>query len=293
VTDECLACHEGQPRSHLAGAFSHKKETVIRFDHIKHVARVDAGCQSCHPLDPVKPDERNPLLPSMTRCLECHPHGQAFANDTCSPCHERSKKGTLVLDPAGKPLVPPAWMQGAEHDGAWVLTHAMSAATRPGLCAACHTDAHCAGCHAGKVKPAAIHPGDWLSFHPVTATVGDLRCSACHSYQAFCLTCHRRTGVAWDSPTGQGVPAGDVFHPSGWYSLAGTSLHAKQARKNLATCVSCHTENDCITCHSSSSTFSVSPHPPSGLWLEKCKGLSRKNPLSCLKCHPSVPLSCR
>ena len=293
VKEACRSCHSGKPRSILSARFEHAKKAVIRFDHEKHTPWMKGGCTACHALDPAKPDARNPLLPSMQACIGCHPHDKAFASDVCMPCHTKTKKGTLDLAPGGKVLTPPAWMHGADHDGVWVLTHAPAAATRPGLCAACHTDQDCASCHAGKVKPESIHPGDWLSFHPVSAGLGELRCSACHSYQAFCVTCHRKAGVAWDSPSALGVPAGDVFHPQGWYSLGGPSKHAVQARKNLSSCVSCHTENDCITCHSSSSTFSVSPHPPQGLWLDKCRVLAKKNPTSCLKCHPSVPTQCK
>jgi hypothetical protein len=293
LKDDCRACHAGKPRSILTERFSHAAKASIRFSHESHVDRIESGCRGCHPLDPARPDDRNPGLPAMTLCIGCHPHDAAYASDTCGPCHLKTKKGTLKLDPAGKPLTPPPWMNGAVHDGAWVLTHAPSAATRPGLCRACHTDTDCAACHAGKIKPEAIHPGDWLHFHPVSAALGDLRCSACHTYQEFCITCHRKAGAAWDSPTTQGVPAGDVFHPTGWYSLSGQSKHAVQAKKNLTTCVSCHTEQDCITCHSAAGSFSISPHPPPGAWLSKCSILAKKNPTSCLKCHPSVPLSCR
>ncbi|MBW2261681.1 MAG: hypothetical protein JRG91_06875 [Deltaproteobacteria bacterium] len=293
LTGACRSCHASAPRSILSARFEHAGKAAIRFDHEKHTPWMKGGCTACHSLDPARPDDRNPLLPSMQACIECHPHDKAFASDLCVPCHVKTKKGTLALAPAGKTLTPPAWMHGADHDGAWVLTHAPAAATRPGLCAACHTDRDCAACHAGKVKPESIHPGDWLNFHPVSANLGELRCSACHSYQAFCLTCHRKAGVAWDSPSTLGVPAGNVFHPPGWYSLGGPSKHSVQARKNLSSCVSCHTESDCITCHSSSSTFSVSPHPSPGLWLDKCRLLAKKNPTSCLKCHPSVPLQCR
>jgi hypothetical protein len=186
-------------------------------------------------------------------------------------------------------------MHGASHDGGWVLEHAPAASTSPGLCAACHTDTDCASCHAGKVKPPAIHPGDWLHFHPVSAALGELRCSSCHSYQEFCITCHRKVGAAWDSPSKLGVPAGDVFHPEGWYSLSGPSKHAHEAKKNLTSCVSCHTENDCISCHSASSALPGvgSPHPSASQWFEKCKVLVKKNPTSCLKCHASVPAACR
>jgi len=155
-------------------------------------------------------------------------------------------------------------------------------------------NADCAACHAGKVKPASIHPGDWIQFHPVTAKTGDLRCSACHGLQDDCITCHRKTGNAWDSPTNLGVPAGNVFHPEGWYSLSGgANKHAKQAKKNLVSCASCHSETSCIVCHAATSLIAASPHPSPGLWHVKCKSLAAKNPTSCLKCHPSVPAACR
>jgi len=289
LEEACQSCHEGKPGSLLAERMKHAKKTAIKFDHSSHASTSKIACTKCHPLDPEDPDASDPGLPGMALCISCHPHSDAYASDSCTPCHIKTKKGTLKLDPGGKKLAPPAWMSGALHDGAWVLDHAGAAATRPGLCSACHTDTDCATCHAGKVKPASIHPGDWVSFHPVSAALGDLRCSSCHSYQEFCVTCHRKAGAAWDSPASLGIPSGDVFHPEGWYTLGGQGKHGLEAKKNLATCVSCHTEKDCTMCHSAMSSFSVSPHPPAGLWLVKCKVLAKKNPTTCLKCHASVP----
>ncbi len=134
---------------------------------------------------------------------------------------------------------------------------------------------------------------DWNDFHAVAASMGGLKCGSCHGSQEFCLSCHQKAGVAWSSPIGLGVPAGDVFHPEGWYSFGGPGKHGKEAKKNLATCVSCHTEADCTMCHSAESTFSVSPHPGAGTWLKKCGSLAKKSPSTCLACHLAVPAACR
>jgi hypothetical protein len=291
--EECARCHETQPRSLLTARFRHAKATGIRFDHAAHAPPVVPGCEACHPLHPVSPDVHAPALPTMEQCISCHPHDAAWAVDLCSPCHLHAKNGKLVLDTPGGPLTPEGWMHAAAHDDLWVTGHAPTASNHPGFCAACHTDGDCASCHAGHVKPASIHPGDWIQFHPVAASLGRLRCTSCHDLQHDCITCHRKAGVAWDSPITLGIPAGDVFHPPGWTSLDGGSGHAVQARKNLAACVSCHTESDCITCHSASAMIPVSPHPPASTWLGKCKTMAGKNPASCLKCHDAVPAICR
>ncbi len=289
IVKACEKCHEGPPRSLLTERFRHAKRVAIVFDHSAHAS--NATCATCHPMDG-QGSSGEPALPSMPLCIKCHPHEQAWEADQCSPCHLETKMGTIKTDLPGALLVPPGWMHGAEHDGSFLTDHAAAAAARPGLCAACHLETDCAACHAGKVKPAAIHPGDWIQFHPVSSALGKLRCSSCHSYQSFCVTCHRKTGVAWDSPSTLGVPSGNVFHPEGWSSLSGQSKHAKQAKKNLMGCVSCHTESDCIACHSASALIPVSPHPSTGSWHVQCKALAKKNKAACLKCHPTVPPVC-
>ena len=72
------------------------------------------------------------------------------------------------------------------------------------------------------------------------------------------------------------------IHPPGWADLVpGPNHHAMTARNAMATCVSCHTEDECIRCHADQ-TLRVSPHG-SGF-----KGgiLQSRNSTSCKKCHP-------
>ena len=68
-----------------------------------------------------------------------------------------------------------------------------------------------------------------------------------------------------------------------------SSAHAKEARKNLTSCQSCHADgNVCMKCHSAVSGLKVNPHPRS--WSSIKGRLSRASDnKSCLKCHLTVP----
>ena len=57
--------------------------------------------------------------------------------------------------------------------------------------------------------------------------------------------------------------------------------HGQAARQSLESCVSCHIERDCLTCHSVVRGRGFSPHGP-GFDSER---MLRKNPQLCIACH--------
>jgi hypothetical protein len=167
-------------------------------------------------------------------------------------------------------------------------------------CLQCHKRTECIDCHGGTVRPFDIHPSDYESLHGVDARRNTPDCSTCHRLQSFCVGCHQRTGVTADpegglpghkpnNPFGTGTQV-KTFHPPGWAreeALGPPSGHAEQARRNIRSCVSCHREESCLTCHSADPIrgMAVSPHGP-GFWgTARCKALSSKNRRACLKCH--------
>jgi hypothetical protein len=296
----CLKCHAKKPVSLTTLKVKHKGAAEVVFPHKKHLAgKAGKGkCLACHVLEK-KSGEKNkkndPGLPGMKNCIACHTHTVQYDAFLCTICHFKEKEGTLVKKlKNGALLKPPSWMAGIGHDAAWYKQHEISAGSDASLCATCHTNQDCDACHAGtgKARPELIHPDDWIQMHGYSSLAGDLHCASCHTLQSFCLPCHRRSGVAWDSPSGLNVPPGSLLHPEGWYSFpgsGGSSLHAKEAKKSLSSCVACHTEYDCMTCHSAPLP-DFNPHPPSSVWLKKCGTLYSKNPSVCLKCHaPGSP----
>jgi hypothetical protein len=62
--------------------------------------------------------------------------------------------------------------------------------------------------------------------------------------------------------------------------------HGVAARQNIESCISCHSERDCLTCHSAQSGRHFNPHGP-GFDPER---LRRRNPQTCAACHGrSIP----
>jgi hypothetical protein len=69
--------------------------------------------------------------------------------------------------------------------------------------------------------------------------------------------------------------------------------HGFHAQRNIRQCASCHTENTCLTCHSTATGLSpganINPHPPRFGRSFKCKQLRATNSRMCAKCHIPVP----
>jgi len=304
LLQECKTCHVTKPSAFTTLRVKHKNSVEVIFPHSKHLSENpdEKACKKCHAFDqdaePKPGKKANPGLPDMRRCLDCHRHRKQYEALLCGTCHFTDKDGTLKTHLSGALMLqPPAWMSGTKHDALWFKEHEAAAANNGSLCAACHVNDDCDRCHAGtgQAMPSEIHKDDWIMMHGQASMAGDLHCTSCHNLQHFCLPCHRRSGVAWDSPSGLDVPSGSVFHPEGWYAYPGpgkTSSHALQAKKSLSSCVSCHTEYDCMLCHAAPFA-EMSPHPPPSVWNAKCKSLVDKNPHVCLKCHTTVPAVCK
>ena len=66
-----------------------------------------------------------------------------------------------------------------------------------------------------------------------------------------------------------------------------STSHSLAARRNIRTCVSCHREESCLTCHSTDPTRgpTFSPHGPGFGGTARCRFLAARNQRACLKCH--------
>lgn len=267
-----------------AGASSAWGATV--FDHQAHLGQYvpDSPCTTCH-----KPDAQA-IVPDKSVCLDCH--DQAMVDEASLPATRT-------------------------HGPAWALNHRSEAKAKVIDCEACHEQKFCLDCHkAGFADEMGtfgnamvnVHRGDFHVSHPVAARTNPQLCRSCHEND-FCVECHndfRRIDLAGDShrrtwsnsltPAGihanipdtacQNCHVNSVLPTHAW-----TDSHAREARKNLATCQACHPEGDiCIKCHSAKSGLGgANPHPRDwGKIKDRLKNAS--NLRSCLPCHdPNDP----
>ena len=236
----CAGCH-GEP--HVRGGVELAREHM-RFRHDQHMRAAEGDCVRCH----VEVTETRPesVVPRMATCFGCHQHRAQWALRDCDGCHrDLGHEGTLPSDH----LV---------HDGDWVREHGVRAASERDLCASCHTERSCAGCHGVGTVPAlparlafddvrlsGLHRAGFASRHALEARADPGLCTTCHS-ESSCTECHARQNVA--PGTGARSP-----HPPGWITTGpGGGEHGTQARIDPASCAGCHGgagEQLCVGCH--------------------------------------------
>jgi hypothetical protein len=273
---ECGTCH-GSGRAREAAALARKH---LRFQHETHLARVSGDCVRCH-LD-VR-EEGHTLRPSMATCLSCHAHQEQWATRSCDPCH---------VDLPAEVVRPEDHLV---HDPGFVKTHALPAATDAQMCATCHGQRFCLGCHGGSAAPTlperlafdkpamgGVHRAGFSSRHAEEARGDPGLCTRCHT-PSSCGTCHAREGVGATGKPGTSRSP----HPPGWLGLPGQSNdHGRAAWRDPALCASCHGgagEALCVACHKVGASGG-NPHAPGFS--------SRMNPRvdrPCVLCHGQVP----
>ena len=279
----CERCHEGwEATQPLRVARAQVPAPNIRFSHRVHLQR-GAACTSCHgSLRDVALATRLEL-PRMSLCLGCHRAGGAPSN--CATCHPTEQDGTLITHFAEGWLNPPEWMRGLHHDADFWVEHRSAAAQDGSRCAPCHRDEDCESCHDGRVRDRRNHPNDYATLHVLDARMNSDRCGSCHRLATFCARCHERAGVAeTSSPATR--PFGRIHPPAAvWVNPPVSSRHhGIEARRSLSACVSCHTEQDCATCHATLGRGAgFSPHPPG--FASRCAALLRASDRSCRFCH--------
>jgi hypothetical protein len=218
-----------------------------------------------------------------------HQHGQQVRKRpvTCATCHTQESCLTCHAgSPASVNAIPagaPGRGKGAQierrrpdsHGLDFTKTHAAPASARPQSCAACHARPACLECHRPSAAdpPPGYHPAGFLTTHPVAAYSRESSCSECHNQAQFCTNCHVSAGLV---PTGQLRGVG--FHDAKQAFLLN---HGQAARQSLETCVGCHAERDCLTCHSAVGGRRFNPHGP-GFDPETMR---RKNSQACTVCH--------
>jgi predicted CXXCH cytochrome family protein len=241
----CASCHDGeQMRTVDWSPPTGPSPAGLAFSHTAHPA---LECAQCHQSD-------GDLVRANTEgCLSCHgiAEHQNTAVSDCELCHVQMPAPT-------------------SHAFAWREQHASEAAASPAACANCHVRADCLDCHRpDAASPAGgYHPADFLAGHPAASYNRQTECSTCHNPGQFCQSCHRQAGLV---SGGKAIGAG--YHDGNRNFISG---HGQVARQNLESCVACHTESDCLRCHTR-----FNPHGSdfdAETWREK-------NPTVCLACH--------
>jgi hypothetical protein len=273
-TRDCGLCHGREDDRRAAVQAKHH----LAFSHAAHLTgAVAAGhCTRCH----MRVGESDgPLRPPMATCLGCHEHREQWAARSCLPCHR---------DLESEHARPASHLVHGED---FLRRHAAAAATASDLCASCHSESECAACHGANVpalpstrhfdrpRTPDMHPAGFLARHAIEARIDPATCTSCHRDQSYCESCHRERGLL-AAPAGRGSP-----HPPGWLGSAGPSRHGVEARRNPASCASCHGgagETLCVGCHRVGGPGG-NPHPP-GFSAHK-----RQSELPCRLCHEGQP----
>jgi len=269
-TRPCGTCH-GLPYAR-AGAVR-ARETLL-FSHRGHMQEVKGDCVRCH-VDAGTGAEL--LRPRMGHCLGCHGHEEEFETSRCEACHtDLLTEGTMPDDHLA-------------HGPDFLREHGVRAAADSSLCASCHSERFCAGCHTGEKAPIiperlafddpttpGIHRAGFMSRHAEEARGDPGLCTTCHAPSA-CAACHARSNLD-ASGTNTRNP-----HPSGWLGLPGQrNEHGRAAWRDPALCASCHGgagEALCVGCHRVGGPGG-NPHPPG--WTQ---GRNARTMPACVRCH--------
>ncbi len=253
---------------------------AVQFDHEAHNEYLEEpDCTICHV------ENAFSVVPEKTVCLECH--DQAFADAV-------------------------TYAALTSHDPVWAFNHRLSARSSIIDCEKCHAQDFCLECHKsgfadeyGTIENnmANIHRAEFQVSHPIAARTDPQLCTSCHENR-FCVECHQQFSPAdlaiqshrrgFTDNTNSGLHAlyteemCITCHPSGSVlpSSTGWSVnHAREARKNLATCQSCHPEGDiCLKCHSDKGGLGINPHPKD--WKDMYETLDKASGgRSCRRCH--------
>lgn len=260
---------------------------VVAFDHQAHLKEyaADAACSICHVEGAVS------IVPDKGVCLNCH---------------KREDVSAVLL------------RETKTHGPVWALNHRAEAKGGAIDCSACHEQSDCLECHkAGFADEMGafgnnmvnVHRSDFHVTHPLTARNDQRLCSSCHEPK-FCESCHdafrvRRRNV--ESPShryvfdmGNGTNEVPAFHTGfdkstcdGCHQTMGAEPelhdwaigHAREARRSLGTCQTCHPEGDiCLRCHSARSSLAFNPHGND--WGDIKDNLRKaSNGKTCRKCH--------
>jgi hypothetical protein len=164
------------------------------------------------------------------------------------------------------------------HAPGFARSHGASAAASQLNCEGCHTKSYCADCHGGESKR-RFHVANFAARHAPEAWGRETDCQQCHNAEVFCRSCHMQNGLSAKGRTNVGYHSAVPL----WILK-----HGQAARQGLQSCTSCHTQKDCMQCHSQGGR-GISPHGPNF----DARRMWKANRLTCLRCHFKDPFDPR
>ncbi len=268
IQDQCASCHVDaslEPIPEVPAAPAHWDPPLLRAHYPEPDSHEDQDFERIH----------GRPAPAAADCSTCH------TRDDCAACHLQP-----LPDPAGElqerpqvqaPGVGLALGRPGSHETPYFMSaHPVLASAGPASCSGCHTEAYCAECHDAPRGP-SYHPPSFALRHAASVGSQPMECSNCHNTAAFCRECHQSMGMESQGRLGPG------YHDREPVWLL---RHATAARQGLEQCASCHTQRNCLQCHSQLGAFKVSPHGPNF----DAEQAHARNPLICRACHLSDPL---
>lgn len=282
----CLECHAEKKAENDCG-FCHKdpkrpetyalRDIASRMPHARHQPPV-AECKRCHT------QLSEPGQPVFTpaghdTCMSCHAHEEYYAQGKCDTCHDDLSRFAT------------APVASFSHQGDFLHTHGKQASTSAQTCARCHDQTSCSDCHAKTVATRAevkfpenvaanfVHRGDFVTRHALEASAtGGETCAKCHG-TSFCESCHTLNKLTTNVVDPRNP------HPAGWSFPGARDFHGDAARRDIASCASCHDQGAasvCVTCHRVGGVGG-NPHPAS--WLDRHETSEIAKNGMCLACH--------
>ena len=266
----CAACHVNAPETTTIQALELDRRSLV----LPHVLKAPAS----HVVKGFETGHGSAAARSPASCQTCH------TRESCLTCHQAaapsSVRAMFAAGPGRAAGAQTTRRAPASHIAGWSTHHASVASASVRSCTSCHARSECLACH--KPDPGArgsYHPGTFLTRHPADAYARSSSCTDCHNTGQFCQSCHQQSGLT-ARRTLLGVSG---YHDGNRQFGLG---HGQAARQSLESCVSCHVERDCLTCHSVVKGRSFNPHGP-GFNPEQ---LLKKNPQLCMACHGlSIP----
>lgn len=259
--DFCASCHVDASRVPVIQAMAADPRSLAISTTLRSPAtHADPSFLSRHGRMPRDRESRCATCHTQESCVACHQAQPGVASKLLAADAGRAQGAQVVRKPP------------ASHVAGFADRHGSIASARPSSCAACHARTQCLDCH----RPAAgesggYHRAGFLTTHPSAAFNRQTDCASCHNTQQFCTSCHVESGLT----TKRTLQGG--YHDANRSFLL---QHGPTARRALESCVTCHTERDCLACHSSQ-TRRFNPHGP-GFDGERMR---RRNPQMCSACH--------
>ncbi len=315
TTTKCTFCHTSADSTTYRDLA--QIPSPVFFSHKQHAGTLKLKCETCHQrIDSVKyaEDAPNHGLPKMTDCTVCHgqiatnfdtdtvkvKHKIVSAPGACEACH----RDLADIVPASHKL--PDFM--TQHKDFVNVTGPQND------CKSCHSPATCQECHdagnyAKDITPGQlyvpstpslspltthkkltfqkVHPAGFRFTHGIEAMGHESTCYTCHDERTFCVPCHNSEA--------NGARIEPVWHFGGDFVTLGVGSgggrHAQYARKDIASCASCHdveaADPVCITCHTDPDGIrGDNPRTHEPFYMHDVNGDWHTNPGAvCYVCH--------